>query len=154
MVNKKMFTLPFVTLLLAACFLFVPNIAHAATVAPGHPVHPTGQTRVWWDEDSACGQAQVSIYDFVGYGHWYCFYLTQPGDWGYLGMGDPDGPGDIFQVFSLNDPYAGPGWIRYYGGSYPHGTFCRYNNGQYIRLPKVEVTQITINLQNSYHQCP
>ena len=154
MVNKKLFTLPLVTLLLAVCFLFVPGSAHAATVAPGQPVHPAGQTQVWWSENSECSLAQVSIHDLVGNGSWYCFYLTQPGDWGHLGMGDPGGPGDIFQAYSLDDPYTGPGWIRYYGGNYLHGTFCRLNNGQYVRLPYVDVTQIAINVPNSYHQCP
>ncbi|HEU5382544.1 MAG TPA: hypothetical protein VFV38_44620 [Ktedonobacteraceae bacterium] len=137
-------------LLLGAVVSFSGADAHAATATSDRAM---GQTQVFWVEDTACGLAQVSIYDIVDVGHWYCFYLTEPG-WGYLGLGDFGGPGNISQAFKLNDIAAGPGWIRYYGGSYPGGTFCRFGNGQHINLPYVYVTQIALNVSSSYHQCP
>lgn len=156
--------------MLGALFAALPSsaTAHAATAASSQPASSmAGRVRIFWTKNAGCGIKQVSIWDEEGYGSWHCFYLTQPG-WGYMGLNDhPDPvnlytPGVIHQVFLLDDIDGGPGWIRYYGGNYPQGTYCQFNNGQHVRFPttnhnrsfNVEVTQIAINVPSSYHQCP
>jgi hypothetical protein len=85
----------------------------------------------------------------------YCFYGS-----GYMGLGDPGGPGDLFQVFQVRSlPFAllgggtsnGSGWIVYYDPPFAAGTghqfsFCR---GSTYGSPAFDgdekVTQVNLN---------
>lgn len=141
-------------LLLLGAFALNPKVSHAQTASATAATTSYGRVPVVWTENDGCGLVQVQIVSHAGYGYWICFHLDYPNSWGYLGFGDPGGPGDMYQAFRLHDPYAGPGWIRYYGGSYPNGTYCSFNNGTNVNLPYVKVTQIAINVSSSYHHCP
>jgi len=148
---------------LLAALLFtsaIPATAHAASQTFNAPASPQVQEPIQWSTGSGgCSNlADVEIASVDGIGYNACFFFTNGGSdaSGYLGLGDPAGPGDISQAFHLVSEAGAPsGWIKYYDGlNYPDGTYCQFSTGQYIRFnPFVYVTQIALNAPNSYPQC-
>ncbi|MBA2396977.1 MAG: hypothetical protein H0V70_30005 [Ktedonobacteraceae bacterium] len=153
-----------ISLLVALLFTsIIPATAYAASQTPKAPVISQGRVPIHWQNGvGGCGLIYVYISSADGAGYEDCFDLNpwdsfHPSTYGYLGLGDPGGPGNVVKAFNLKSALAAPsGWIRYYGGRYPGGTYCKFNTGQNVNfLPsEVFITQIALNVSNSYHVCP
>jgi len=140
----------------------LPATSHAASQTFTVPVNAQTREPIGWDQggvEGCAGVAKVAIFSLDGHiEHWTCFFLDRGGSsaYGYLGLGDPWSPGKISKAMKLISGGGAPsGWIKYYGGRFPQGTYCQFQTGQEIRFqPSVSVTQVALNVSSSYPQCP